>query len=308
MPRWLRRRPQLSIIVIAYQMDRELPRTLHSLTRAYQQGTEQLDYEVLVVDNGSPSPFGAERVRAFGPEFRYHYVREAQVSPAQAVNLGVAMTRGQNVCVMIDGARMLTPGVLGLAVSAHRAYQDATISVMGWHLGPKVQHDSVLEGYNQQQEDALLASIGWPDDGYRLFEIAALAGSCARGWFYPMGESNAVFVPRAAFERLGGFEERFNARGGGFVNLDFYRRAVLRPEAGLVVLLSEGTFHQVHGGVATNAISDRAEKQQQWHDQYVAIRGERFTEPDKPPIYLGAIHPAVVPSIQSSPAPVRVDP
>jgi glycosyltransferase involved in cell wall biosynthesis len=287
-------------------MDRELPRTLHSLTRAYQRGTEQLDYEVLVVDNGSPSPFGARRVRAFGPEFRYHYVREAQASPAQAVNLGVTMTRGRIVCVMIDGARMLSPGVLGLAASAFGAYPDATVSVMGWHLGPKVQHDSVNEGYNQQQEDALLASICWPDDGYRLFEIAALAGSCARGWFHPMGESNAVFVPRGAFNRLGGLDERFNVRGGGYVNLDFYRRAVLRRGAELVVLLGEGTFHQVHGGVATNATADRAQKLKQWREQYAALRGDDFSEPDKSPIYLGSIHPAVLPSIHNSAA--RVGP
>jgi len=102
------------------------------------------------------------------------------------------------------------------------------------------------------REDALLAAIHWPEDGYRLFEIAIFAGSCVGGWFRPIGESNAVFICRDAYIRLGGFDERFDLPGGGFVNLDFFRRAVLREGSELVVLLGEGTFHQLHGGIATN--------------------------------------------------------
>ena len=41
-------------------MVRELPRTLCSLTRDYQRHCTGIDYEVLVVDNGSPEPFGHE--------------------------------------------------------------------------------------------------------------------------------------------------------------------------------------------------------------------------------------------------------
>jgi len=110
-----------------------------------------------------------------------------------------------------------------------------------------LQHRSVATGYDQVQEDALLAAIDWPHNGYRLFDIAVLAGSCLEGWFQPIAESNAVFVRRDAYERLGGFDERFDLPGGGFVNLDFFRRAALREGSELVILLGGG------GRLSTNS-------------------------------------------------------
>ena len=44
---------KLSVIVVRYGMQRELPRTLESLARDYQLDAADLDYEVLLVDNGS---------------------------------------------------------------------------------------------------------------------------------------------------------------------------------------------------------------------------------------------------------------
>ena len=38
----------LSVVVVFYNMRREADRTLHSLSRAYQQGIDDLDYEVIV--------------------------------------------------------------------------------------------------------------------------------------------------------------------------------------------------------------------------------------------------------------------
>ena len=88
-------------------------------------------------------------------------------------------------------------------------------------------------GYDQQREGALLASIDWPNDGDRLFEIAALDGPSINGWLSLNGESNALFLPRRMWDTLGGVEERFDAPGGGFLNLDTFRRAVEMPEAQL---------------------------------------------------------------------------
>jgi len=203
---------------------------------------------------------------------------------------------------MVDGARLVTPGILSLAAAAFRAYRDPTVAVLGWHLGEDLQHRSIAGGYDQAREDAFLAAIDWPRSGYRLFEIAVLTGSCVGGWFRPIGESNAVFVRRDAYGRLGGFDERFDFPGGGFVNLDFFRRAVLRKGSELVILLGEGTFHQLHGGIATNARSEqeRQDLQRRWETQYKALRGGAFDMPEKRPIYLGGISPSVLPSIASS--------
>ncbi|MBV9065146.1 MAG: glycosyltransferase, partial [Methylobacteriaceae bacterium] len=46
-------RPQISVIVVVYNIPREAPRTLYSLSAAYQQNIAAEDYEVIVVDNGS---------------------------------------------------------------------------------------------------------------------------------------------------------------------------------------------------------------------------------------------------------------
>jgi hypothetical protein len=51
-------------------MNREAPRTLHTPSAACQRGIEADQYDVLVVDNGSPEPLGEALVRSCGPNFR----------------------------------------------------------------------------------------------------------------------------------------------------------------------------------------------------------------------------------------------
>jgi glycosyltransferase involved in cell wall biosynthesis len=45
--------PRLSVIVISYNMARELPRTVRTLSPALQQDIGEDDYEIIVIDNGS---------------------------------------------------------------------------------------------------------------------------------------------------------------------------------------------------------------------------------------------------------------
>ena len=47
----------VSVVVVVYNMPREAPRTLHSLSASYQRHIDADDYEVIVVDNGSNPPF-----------------------------------------------------------------------------------------------------------------------------------------------------------------------------------------------------------------------------------------------------------
>jgi hypothetical protein len=151
---------------------------------------------------------------------------------------------------------------------------------------------SVQAGYNQQQEDNLFAAIGWPRDGYRLFEIATLDESSLDGWFFPIQESNALFMKCEMWAALGGVDERFDAPGGGLLNLDMFQRAMELPGARLVKLLGEGTFHQLHGGTATNSpIQELHENLSRWADQYAEIRGRSFTLsiPEYPPTFIGVL-------------------
>ena len=87
-----------------------------------------------------------------------------------------------------------------------------------------------------------------------------------------MGESNALFMPKAMWQELGGLDEQFVLPGGGLSNHDLYRRACELDGAQLVVLLGEGTFHQIHGGAATSGRFGWREM----HDEYVALRGSRL--------------------------------
>jgi hypothetical protein len=267
-------------------MGREAPRTVQSLTRPYQRGVGELDLEVLVIDNASPDPLDAVTIGSIAPEVRVVRHEEGGPSPGPAINRAVAETSSRWLGIVLDGARMVTPGTLAWATHALRAWAMPFVTTMGWHLGPAHQSISMQDGYSQGVEDGLLAGIGWPADGYRLFEIASLAGANPGGWFGSLNESPCLFMPRDLFSALGGFDERFAAAGGGFVNLDFFSRAVERPGARHVVLLGEGSFHQIHGGAATNA-PDPDSVGRQFVEEFAAITGRPYTHPRISPIYLG---------------------
>ena len=276
----------LSVIVAFHDMRREAPRTLHSLSPSYQRGVTADDYEVLAVDVGSEPALEDEVVRAAGPRARLLRFPRGP-SPAPALNAAVAESRGDAVMVCIDGARILSPGIVRLALAALRGFADPLVATVSWHLGPKVQHESMLEGYGQEAEDRLLDSVDWRRDGYALFTIASLGQSSRAGWLGPIGESNCMALRRDAWRRLGGYDERFTTPGGGFVNPDFFNRAceLLGPP---VVLLGEGTFHQFHGGVATN-VPRVGRPLQAMAEEYESLRGGAFSPARGRPILLGAL-------------------
>src|SRR5439155_6823718 len=227
-------KPAVSVVVVVYNMAREAPRTLHSLSASYQRHIDPDDYEVIVVDNGSNPPFDPKIIDDLSGNFRLIRIDHASPSPAQAVNRGIAQARGEVIGVMIDGARMVTPGLLHFARHGAGLYDRAVVASIGWFLGFDDQRLALESGHNEEREDALRKSIDWPADGYRLFEIGTLAGSSPNGWLLPIAESNALFLRRELWERLEGFDERFDLPGGGLVNLDTYRRALELPNAELV--------------------------------------------------------------------------
>jgi len=105
-------------------------------------------------------------------------------------------------------------------------------------------------------------------------------------------------VRRGTGRRLGGLQEGFSSPGGGLVNLDFYREA-FRRLAPLVILLCEGTFHQFHGGVATNAPAVR-NPVEGFVDEYRRIRCEEYAVENTAATYLGSIPPQALGFLQSS--------
>ena len=152
-------------------------------------------------------------------------------------------------------------------------------------------------GYNQDVEDRLLDSVDWKGDGYRLFDISVFAGSSSEGWFRPINESSALFLTHEMWTELGGYDECFVSPGGGFVNLDTYKRACELPDVQLITLIGEGTFHQFHGGVVTNAMVSPTK---QFAEEYARLRGKAFRTPHNTPWYYGQVNKHHWPSIRRS--------
>ncbi|HMQ07308.1 MAG TPA: glycosyltransferase family A protein [Saprospiraceae bacterium] len=289
--RWLTFRPNkepfISLVVIIYNMEREAPRTLYTLTPEYQNRNPD-SYEVLVIDNGSTTPFGKQRVEAMSKNFRYFYLNNAAPSPAYALNWGARHARGECLGFMIDGARMLSPGILYFTQKAFKAYKNPVINTLAFHLGEKIQKLAMLEGYNQQLEDILLDSVPWRENGYALFNISCFAGSSKYGWFAPIAECNCIFLRRTLFNQMNGFDEGFDLPGGGLVNLDFYKRAVTFKGAEPIMILGEGSFHQFHNGSMTGKVGEDSRKEmEKYRKQYLKLTGQEFEMPFIRYEYLG---------------------
>lgn len=267
------RAPIVSLVVIAYEMQRELPRTVYSLCPPYQSGIRPDDIELIIVDNGSQKPVEQADLPVEGIQVSMVRMGAASPSPAAAINHGIAMARGALVGLWIDGARLASPGILAGAVAAHRMDPDAPVFTLGFHLGHKPQQEAIREGYCREVEDMLLKTVDWHEDGYRLFDICALGKSAGDGWYSVLPESNGLFLPRTLWQTLGGVDERFQRPGGGLVNLDLMKRIIDHGGARPVTLLGEGTFHQIHNGASTNSsVSPWPE----FVREYEAIRGEPF--------------------------------
>jgi cephalosporin hydroxylase len=282
----------LSVVVVFYNMRREASRTLHSLSRAYQEGLGGTSYEVIVLENGSATDqrLGDAFVRDFGPGFRYvDFGKDARPSPVGALNHGIRISRGRALALMIDGAHVLTPGVLRFGLLALSAYDPAIVATQQWYVGPGQQGESMDDGYDQAYEDRLFDRIQWPANGYRLFEIGHFVGE--RDWLDGVWESNCLFVTRAQVQQVGGFEERFSMAGGGYANLELYERLGSSPDITVCSILGEGSFHQVHGGATTNQ-TDATERRSRvfgYGRHYAELRGRAFRGPGKPIHFVGRI-------------------
>jgi glycosyltransferase involved in cell wall biosynthesis len=278
----------LSIVVNFYNNQREADNTLHSITRAYQKVQPGTPYEVIALDNGSSQPLSPERVKAFGPEFRYRFISTSSVSPVEAINAACRDAAGDELLVVIDGAHILSPSILNRTMEAFSLFPSPFVATVPFHLGPKHQNQSVEEGYDQVAEDRTLRQYDWKQNGYELFKVAGAFADASGGWFGCLLESGCFGMRKIDYLTLGGFDERFQTPGGGLANLDIFNRALSRKDFEYVVLLGEGTFHQFHGGVASNATAE-THPWPVFHEEYLRIRGTPYQQVFRRPYHLGVI-------------------
>lgn len=281
--------PRLTVIVAFHEMRREAERTLYTLSSEYQRGVGAGDYEVVAIDNGSSDPLPESEVMRFGPSF-HHRRHDGDPSPAAAINAVAADATTEWVMCLIDGARMLSPGVLAGALAAFAERPEPFVYTIGLHLGPAPQNELVARGYGTAEEDRLLAGIDWRHNGYALFTVSTPALSVGEEGFYSqLTESNCFALRRTAFLDRGGLDERFRSPGGGLVNLDLFKRLVEDPGVSPICLLGEGSFHQLHGGVATN-VPMPEHPWESFAAEYEAIRGAPYAPPaPREPLYFGEV-------------------
>ncbi|MEM6538781.1 MAG: glycosyltransferase, partial [Pseudomonadota bacterium] len=288
---------KISLVLCAFNMSRELPRTLKSLLPSMQSGVRSAEYELIVVDNGSSPELSIDDLNPEQTDVRLIRVDDAAVSPCAAINRAVERTDGSLVGIMVDGARLASPGLLTSAFDGLALSERALFGVHGYHLGDDIQQRSSQLGYDQDAEDDLLRSIEWEKDGYRLFEVSVPSKSSGKGLFTLPSESNAVFMHRDFWHELGGYDERFESPGGGLANLDFWKRACEADGAQPVIALSEGTFHQFHGGTSTDGENTLREH---FHSEYERIRGQKYLRPNTKPIFIGPPNPFVLKHLEQN--------
>ncbi len=282
--------PRLSFIVVVYNMPRQAMNTLYSLSAHYQRNVREQDYEIVVVENRSSRTLLEADILALGNNFRYFLRDETSQSPVGALNFGFEQTRGNNICLMIDGARMVTPRVVEFALAGIAADSDALIAVPGYSLGWQDQRFNIEADYNETVEIALLAATNWQQNGYRLFDIATISGANPNGCMNPLMECNCVITSAKNFSAIGKANPDFQLPGGGSINLHIFRQLGLLPESRhYFVMAGEGSFHQFHGGITTAQWSDLDEVLESHRKQLHSYWDNTFHSLRRESMLLGAV-------------------
>ena len=284
--------PRLTLVIASHEMPTQVRNTLQSVLPPYQRGIAASDVHVVLIDNGSSSPLPRGELPA-GVEYVYVAPDAAAPYPGPAINEAVRTAPTEAVGVMIDGARLLTPGVLQGALDVLDRWHDVVVDVKGWHLGDAPQQDQLAAGLDPGVDQELLADVDWVVDGYRLFDICAPTYSTRDGFLAPTNESTGLFTHRELFLGVGGYDPRFRTPGGGLANIDLWYRLVAAAST-VVTLLGEGTFHQAHGGASTGMARPRlAAAFPTWRAELEHLTGRRDVEaPAHDPLLVGRLGPA----------------
>lgn len=269
---------KLSVIIVSYRMQRELPRTLLSSLPPCQLDVEDVDYEVIVIDNGSPEPLELPGTYLLHTNVKLIRIptEVAEPSPVKCINKAVGdHASGEYLLICIDGARIFSPYLIRRTVDVLDQYPTAFTFVASRHLGSEVQMAAATKGYDQTVEDRLLSSVDWETDLDTLWGISVWAGAHNRSNFLDQNESNAIGFHRLLWDSLGGYNEGFKRPGGGLCNLELFSRATNRPNALSILLLGEATFHQFHGGAATSSAGYFVESL----EEHIQATGQPYMRP-----------------------------
>jgi glycosyltransferase involved in cell wall biosynthesis len=185
-----------SVIICTYNRSANLPAVLQCL--AAQQGVDDLDWEILVVDNNSTDDTRAvvERLAADLP-IRVRYAFEPEQGLNHARNRGIQETAG-TYFIYIDDDILVSAGWLAAMVGALRgAGADA--------VGGRIHLDDGVRLPAWIQPD-MYGFLGFQDYGSEPFEMDGVRQ-------YPFGGNMGYH--RRVVERIGLFDTRLGRKGEG---------------------------------------------------------------------------------------------
>lgn len=190
--------PAVSVVVVHYDQQAELDRTLRALARQDHPAGRT---EVVVVDDGSPEP---PRVPA-GVRLLRQEDRGFRVAAAR--NAGAAAATG-DVLVFLDADTAPEPGYLRALTRLPALAPDCLAVGRRRHADlAGAPADAPVERAGPERE---LPEPAWLADGYR--RSRDLRDADDRSYRYVIGAVTAC--SRALFTAAGGFDEGFSAYGG----------------------------------------------------------------------------------------------
>lgn len=190
--------PTVSVVVVHYDQQAELDRTLHALARQDHPADRT---EIIVVDDGSPEPprvpAGVRLIRQEDRGFR----------AAAARNRGAALATG-DVLVLLDADTTPEPGYLREISRLPALAPDCVVVGRRRHADlAGVPADAPVEEAGPAHE---LTEPAWLRDAYR--DTRDLLDVDDRSYRYLIGAVTAC--SRSLFAATGGFDEGFDAYGG----------------------------------------------------------------------------------------------
>jgi glycosyltransferase involved in cell wall biosynthesis len=141
--------PKISIVVPTYNRCDTLRKTLTCIAN---QDLDPQDYEVVVIDDGSPDATG-DAVAQMIPTMRcfVRYSRHENRGAGYTANCGIRAARAPIVLLIADDIQLM-PGTVGEHLRAHQQYPDRTVAVLGRvDQSPELQQTTFIRNWDPFQ-------------------------------------------------------------------------------------------------------------------------------------------------------------